>query len=74
MDDLALRLLLGDEPTLDRDVFIESCPEQGAAEQVADRYAALLRQHRLQDRFGVFTRRLPNRGWYGIYLGPHHAT
>lgn len=73
MDDLALRLFRGDEPTLDHDVFIDSCPDQRGAEEITRRYASLLLRHGLDDRFGVYKRRMNERGQWGIYIGPHDS-
>lgn len=82
----ALRLFMGDQPSLDHDVWIDSCPDQKAADTMVRQYADMLVRYHLADRFGVYSKALPRdigrrdvatdtfrHGRFGIYLGPHEA-
>ena len=82
----AVRLFLGEKPSLDHDVWIDSCPDKDQANAVADTYANLLVRNGLADRFGVSVRRLDHlrrvggkdvatdtfdHGDWAIFVGPH---
>lgn len=67
---LEARLFMGEQPTLDHDVWIDSYPDKPAAEAMRRAYVNLLSSRGLGERFGVYVRKLHNWAGWDIYIGP----
>ena len=71
MSDLNLRLLLGDQPRLDHETWVDSSASREGADRLVTRYADILHRAGLAGRFGAFRRHTGGGSGWSVYIGPH---